>query len=122
MGKTSLKGVLTWSVTPDSLLGSQFHALGSKPRADAPGIWPVYFCSLWAVPSYQGLPSVVFYSVAVRTLFKFAFDSSGVWLAARTPGMGIQSDTYHGTSTLFLVRNRKLTSSLVMFAIYPLLD
>ena len=40
-----LKDALTWSLTSGSFLDSQFYVLDSKPRAGAPTIRPVYFCS-----------------------------------------------------------------------------
>ena len=41
-----LKDALTWSLTSGSFLDSQFYALDSNPRAGAPTIRPIYFCSV----------------------------------------------------------------------------
>jgi hypothetical protein len=44
-GWEALKDALAWSLTSGSFLDSQLFALDSKPRADAPTIRPIYFCS-----------------------------------------------------------------------------
>lgn len=70
------------------------------------------------VPSCQGLSSVGFYSVTVRTFLKSALDSSGVWLTAKVRAWEsnrILTRVQHDTSALSPVRDRKLISSLVMF-------
>ena len=41
-----LKDALIWSLTSGSFLDSQFYALDSRPRAGAPTIRPMYFCSM----------------------------------------------------------------------------
>jgi len=41
-----LKDALTWSLTSGTFLDRQFYALDSKSGSGAPGIRPVYFCSI----------------------------------------------------------------------------